>query len=156
METIDQYSKEWIHIYTEGSAFKATVNAGYGAIIHYPLGEKEEIFNPCGSFCSNFFAEKQAISEVLKHVSYSFDKAPNKVKDLVNFTVSLPALQELESGEMRCKDISQIVIACDNLYKKYGIQSLPNGSQDIRESRAMRRQMYLPSMEQANLNLKYP
>ena len=122
LETIDQYSKEWIHIYTDGSAFKATVNAGYGAIVYYPSGEKEEISNPCGSFCSNFVAEKQAISEVLKHVSNSFDKAPNKVKDLIIFTDSLSALQELESGEMRCKDISQIVIACDNLFKKYGIQ----------------------------------
>ena len=30
LETIDQYSREWIHIYTDGSAFKATINAGYG------------------------------------------------------------------------------------------------------------------------------
>ena len=63
LETIDQYPKEWIHIYTDGSAFKATVNAGYGAIIHHPKGEKEEIYSPCGSFCSNFVAEKEAIIE---------------------------------------------------------------------------------------------
>ena len=122
METIDQFSKEWIHIYTDGSAFKATVNAGYGAIINYHNGEKEEIYSPCGSFCSNFVAEKVAILDALKHVTNSFEKAPNKVKDVVIFTDSLSALQALESGEMSCKDISQIIIACDYLISKYGIQ----------------------------------
>ena len=122
LETIDQYPKEWIHIYTDGSAFKATVNAGYGAIIHHPKGEKEEIYSPCGSFCSNFVAEKEAIIEALKHVTNSFEKAPNKVKDVVIFTDSLSALQELENGKMSCKAISQIIIACDNLINKYDIK----------------------------------
>ena len=50
-------------------------------------------------------------------------KSPqNKVKDVVIFTDSLSALQALESGEMSCKDISQIIIACDYLISKYGIQ----------------------------------
>ena len=122
LETIDQYSREWIHIYTDGSAFKATINAGYGAIIHHPKGEKEEIYSPCGSFCSNFVAEKEAIIEALKHVTNSFEKAPNKVKDVVIFTDSLSALQELENGKMSCKYISQISIACDNLINKYDIK----------------------------------
>ena len=30
LETIDSYSRSAIHIYTDGSAFKATVNAGFG------------------------------------------------------------------------------------------------------------------------------
>jgi len=38
LETIDAYPKDWIKVYTDGSAFKATVNAGYCAIIYYPNG----------------------------------------------------------------------------------------------------------------------
>jgi len=29
LETIDSYPSTWIHSYTDGSAFKATINAGY-------------------------------------------------------------------------------------------------------------------------------
>ena len=38
LETIDSYPKDWIHTYTDGSAFKATINAGYGATVNYPDG----------------------------------------------------------------------------------------------------------------------
>ena len=122
LETIDQYSKNWIHAYTDGSAFKATVNAGYGAVINHPSGEKDKIYNPCGSFCSNFTAEKEAISQVLKHITGTFEKAPNKTKNIVIFSDSLSALQELESGEMDNKEMSQIMIACDHLISNYDIQ----------------------------------
>ena len=36
LETIDSYPKDWTHVYTDGSAFKATVNAGSGAKVYYP------------------------------------------------------------------------------------------------------------------------
>ena len=45
LETIDSYPKDWIHTYTDGSAFKATINAGYGATVNYPDGSKNEIFS---------------------------------------------------------------------------------------------------------------
>ena len=35
LDTIDSYPKDWIHTYTDGSAFKATINAGYGATVNY-------------------------------------------------------------------------------------------------------------------------
>ena len=47
LDTIDSYPKDWIHTYTDGSAFKATINAGYGATVNYPDGTKNEIFSSC-------------------------------------------------------------------------------------------------------------
>ena len=38
LETIDSYSDTWIHVYTDGSAFRGTSKAGYGVLIHYPDG----------------------------------------------------------------------------------------------------------------------
>ena len=43
MRTILGYSDEWVHVYSDGSAFKGTINAGFGARIEYPDGSLEEI-----------------------------------------------------------------------------------------------------------------
>ena len=48
LETIASYSNEMTHVYTDGSAFKATTNAGLGVIINYPNGQQKEIINSCG------------------------------------------------------------------------------------------------------------
>ena len=122
METIDQYSKDWIHVYTDGSAFKATVNAGYGAIVFHPDGQKDELSNPCGSFCSNFVAEKEAIARSISHLTDTFDRDPKKAQNIVIFTDSLSALQSLESGEMGNKDISQMKIGFDHLMNRHKVQ----------------------------------
>ena len=57
--TIGQYPEEWIHIYTDGSAFKGTVNAGYGSRIQFPDKTCEELFDSCGAHRTN--AEAEAI-----------------------------------------------------------------------------------------------
>ena len=72
LETIDSYPSDWIHAYTDGSAFKATVNAGSGAIITYPDQTTKEIFNPCGAFCSNYVAEQEAIDSTITVISNTF------------------------------------------------------------------------------------
>ena len=76
LETVNSYPKDWIHIYTDGSAFKATTNAGLGVLIQYPDGEKTEIAKPCGSFCSNNDAEKLAIHQTLLQINNSFETDP--------------------------------------------------------------------------------
>ena len=48
-KTIDSYPEEWIHIYTDGSAFKGIMNAGYGSRINFP----EELCDACGAYNSN-------------------------------------------------------------------------------------------------------
>ena len=35
-KTIDRYPDGWIQNYTNGTAFKATINAEYGVLIHHP------------------------------------------------------------------------------------------------------------------------
>ena len=57
-ETVNSYSTSAIHAYTDGSAFKATINAGYGILLKYPDGSSSEYSDSCGTNCSNYEAEK--------------------------------------------------------------------------------------------------
>ena len=56
LQTIDSYSDQWIHVYTDCSAFWGTSNAGYGILIHYPDGSSGQL-----SGASNYDAEIAAI-----------------------------------------------------------------------------------------------
>ena len=38
LQAIDNYSDQWIHVCTDGSAFQGTSKADYGVLIHYPDG----------------------------------------------------------------------------------------------------------------------
>ena len=108
LETIASYSNEMTRVYTDGSAFKATTNAGLGVIINYPNGQQKEIINSCGSFCSNNDAEKLAINSTIKHINSTFDSDPLFKTDIVIFTDSLTTLQKLESGTDASKEIAEI------------------------------------------------
>ena len=47
---INEYPDEWIHVYTDRSAFEGTMNAGYGALILYSENQKEQLSSsvvPC-------------------------------------------------------------------------------------------------------------
>jgi hypothetical protein len=53
-KTIDAYPLEVIHAYTDGSAFKAKLNAGFEAVIIYPNVNPDDnprILGPCGQYC---------------------------------------------------------------------------------------------------------
>ena len=73
LDTIDSYPKDWIHTYTDGSAFKSTINTGYGATVNYPDDTKNDIFSPCGSFCSNYVAEQLAFNTSVTYINHTFD-----------------------------------------------------------------------------------
>ncbi|GFS24382.1 hypothetical protein ElyMa_003414300 [Elysia marginata] len=60
------YPPDWIHIYTDGSAFKATVNAGYGVYACFPDGTSREIYGACGETCSNYEAQTIGIQSALE------------------------------------------------------------------------------------------
>ena len=47
LKTIQSFPDDCIHVYTDGSAMKGTVNAGYVAKIYYPEEISEEIYIPC-------------------------------------------------------------------------------------------------------------
>ena len=64
-ETIDSNLDEWIHLYTDGSAFKGTMNAGYVARIEYADISCNDIHSPCGVFYSNSEAEALAIEAAI-------------------------------------------------------------------------------------------
>ena len=121
LEVIDSYPKNSIHIFTDGSAFKATINAGYGATIRYPSGNKMELFDSCGSFSSNFVAEQKAIEAALQSVKDKFDSLTEPGNNVVIFTDSLSTLQSLESGKYENKEMSKIAEIINHLKEHYGI-----------------------------------
>jgi len=80
-KTIDSYPDQSIHVYTGGSAFKGTINAGYGSNIQFPDKTRHELSNPRDLNCSNFEAEALAIESSLHHLQNVFEITPGK-KDL--------------------------------------------------------------------------
>ena len=119
LETIDSYPLTWIHAYTDGSAFKGTVNAGYGATVSYPNGEKKEILNSSGSFCSNYSAEQQAITNTIDHLNYYFDTHPLSKTNVVIFTDSLSTMDALEDGSETTKDLTYLIWSLHNLISRH-------------------------------------
>ena len=119
LETIDSYPSTWIHSYTDGSAFKATINAGYGAAIYMPNGDKKEVFNSCGSFCSNYIAEQQAITNAVTHINFHFENNPQQKTDTIIFTDSLSTLDALENGSDVSKDITHLKWSLHNLMSRH-------------------------------------
>ena len=89
METIDSYPKGWIHAYTDGSAFKATINAGYGSLITFPDKTQKELSAPCGEFCTNYDAEVHAISETLSYIITKYKNETVHPENLVIFSDSV-------------------------------------------------------------------
>ena len=121
LEVIDSYPKDSVHVYTDGSAFKATINAGYGVRINYPNGNKTELYDSCGAFSSNYTAEQKAIEAAVGSIEDTFNTTPELVGDVVIFTDSLSALQALESGKYENKEMSNIAIKINQLIQKNGI-----------------------------------
>ena len=60
-ETIDSYPTTSIQAFTDGSAFKATVFAGFGVFLKFPDKSSYCLSEPCGNICSNYTAEIRAM-----------------------------------------------------------------------------------------------
>ena len=118
-DTIAAYPPEWIHIYTDGSAFKATVNAGYGAWICFPDGTSKELSDACGSTCSNYEAEIKGILSALEYIQTTFQEKPASVNDIVIFSDSKSALQAIESRSMDNDEIMETLLLMDKLLSAY-------------------------------------
>ena len=87
---------------------QATVNAGYGAVINLPNGDKKVVFNYCESFCSNYIAEQYTITTAVIHINFHFDTNPLAIADMVIFTYSLFSLDALENGTDTSKYITYL------------------------------------------------
>ena len=97
LETIESYGQDKITIYTDGSAFKGTVFAGYGVLLKFPDGSTSTISSSCGNNCSNFEAEIAAIHCAIQQTMTLFDDKSQPPCDIVIFTDSKSTLQSLES-----------------------------------------------------------
>lgn len=123
LETIDSYPQNAIHAYTDGSAFKATIKAGYGALIKYPnthWDDHPRIFGACGEFCSNYTAEITAIEKALQHIIKDFDSGTTPPEDIIIFSDSKSTLQAIEGGVLA--DVAEISELVDLLFTSYGIK----------------------------------
>lgn len=123
LETIDYYGRYNIHAYTDGSAFKATTNAGAGVLLKYPDGTTIETDIPCGRHCSNYTAEILAINHAITtiHSQFTFNIKPPT--DTVIFTDSQSALQQLQNiAETTDRDIVSLADNLDKLLTHFNIQ----------------------------------
>ena len=123
LETVDSYSGVPIHVYTDGSAFKATINAGAGVLIKYQDGSRMKISNPCGKYCSNYFAEIKAMDIAFSTLEDQFTDATQKPDNLVIFSDSLSALQDLEDTSNKINsEITNLALKIDSLLNRFPIK----------------------------------
>ena len=114
------YPDNWIHVYTDGSAFKGTINAGLGARIEYLDGSLEEIAMPCGTLCSNFDAEAHAMKSAIDSIKSTFDMNPNLAANVVIFTDSKSVLECLNNNSVPTSAIRDLMKSIHTFSKKYG------------------------------------
>ena len=119
LETISEYPSRSIKIFTDGSAFKATVNAGFGALIQYH-NEQFELSGACGEFCSNYEAEITAMQASLEYINDLFMVTTEKIEDIVIFTDSQSALLAYEK-DSKCKRLRKLNNLINHLMDVYGI-----------------------------------
>ena len=122
LETIDSYSDQWIHVYTDGSAFRGTSKAGYGVLIHYPDGSSGELSGACGENASNYVAEIAAIETALDYIKNFFDTFPERKQSIVIFTDSMSALQGLENDPTVNEEFTIILKTCHGIIETYGVE----------------------------------
>ena len=122
LQTIDTYSDKWIHVYTDGSAFRGTSNAGYGVLIHYPDGSSGELSGACGEHASNYDAEIAAIETALDYIKTFFHTFPLRNQSIVIFTDSLSALQGLENDPTVKEEFRHILKHTHEIKVTYGVE----------------------------------
>ena len=84
-ETIANYPEDINHAYTEGSAVRATLNGGYGSVIHTPNSDPIYLSGPCGAHCTNYEAETIAIQQTLLTLLELFESNTIEPTDIVFF-----------------------------------------------------------------------
>ena len=133
-EIIDSFPDSAIKMFTDGSAFKATVFAGYGVHIKFPDGSSENLSEPCGNICSNYTAEIKAIKTAIETVHNAFETGKREPSDLVIFTDSKSALEALGNHQSRNQDIAELANSISRLHtafeKKISLQWIP-GHADV-------------------------
>ena len=88
-------SSKWTHVYTNGSAEKATKNAGCGLYIQIPKRPPIALSSPCGANSTNFRAELSALQTAADCLLY--------LKD-----IHLQRLFSYQTHSRRCRPCSQL------------------------------------------------
>ncbi|GFR90651.1 ribonuclease H [Elysia marginata] len=130
-KTLDTYPEHWIHVYTDGSAFKGTINGGYGVRIQYPDKTKEELSESyktkeklsefCGSICSNHEAEAFAIEAVVFQLISVFSLYPEKTQNIVIFSDSKSVLEALQNESLQNSSLKSLFLTIDSFLKSYDV-----------------------------------
>ena len=89
----------------------------------YPDGTKTRTSFPCGQYCSNYTAEIKAMGKAVAILHSNFtDKAPHP-DNIVIFTDSLSALQDLENIYQKTNtEITTLAAKIDKLLSEFNIQ----------------------------------
>ncbi|RUS71626.1 hypothetical protein EGW08_020618 [Elysia chlorotica] len=105
--TFESYAQDWIHFYTDESAFKATVNAGYGALKCFRDGSSKEIYSACGETCFNYERKEQSASFRLRmqHISLNFNL--NRLNPELTPQCPNESLETVEHTLVHCPSLSQ-------------------------------------------------
>ena len=119
IKTIMSYPESINQVYTDGSAFKGTYRAGYGARIEFYDKTCKEFAEPCGTHCDNFEAEAEAIQHVIQKLNETFINNPDKVSDSVIFTDSLSVLQTLDQQNYTSKSIRNLALQISLFLEKH-------------------------------------
>ena len=82
IKTIMSYPDNIHQVYTDGSAFKGTINAGCGARIEFKDKTCNELSEPCGTLCGNYEAEIFGLKHALENLKETFENQPQKKRRL--------------------------------------------------------------------------
>ena len=122
LETIDTYPASSIHAYTDGSAFKATKNAGFGILLEYPNGTVSETSDCCGANCSNYEAEVLAITTAIQIIHQAFELTEQQPADIVVFSDSKSALEALQNPPYNHREVAILAQTVHCLLASYDVQ----------------------------------
>ena len=117
-------SKDWIRVFTDGSAINAVSNGGSGVYIEFPDGQSTESFIPTGTLCTNYKAELEAIQEALGILKNTLQSQPRaKVVILSDAKSVLKKLEDPHASELYY--ISENVRAIQKTTQSLVLQWIP-------------------------------
>ena len=83
--------------YTDGSAFKGSTFAGFGAFLKFPDGSDSEISEACGKSCSNYDVDIQGLTSATELLHQHFELGMNEPENTGMITDSKSTLEALEN-----------------------------------------------------------
>ena len=110
-----------IHAYTDGSAFKATINAGFGILLKYPDGSSSEYSDSCGTNCSSYEAEKIAIKTAMQLIHQRFELSESNPTDVIIFREAKSALEALQNPPYQDQITSDVALGISNLIAAHAL-----------------------------------